>query len=80
MIDVTTKKPLRVSNEYPPAPYIWLPFIQLDELRRLLDSRSIGFWVDENAISINGGPEMIKINLYRGTDVSAVQGLLDSIK
>ena len=79
MIDVTTKKPLRVSNEYPPAPYIRLPFSQLDEVRRLLDSRSIGYWVDENAISINGGPEMIVINLNRGTDVAAVQALLDSI-
>jgi hypothetical protein len=79
MIDVTTKKPLRVSNEYPPAPYIRLPFSQLDEVRRLLDSRSIGYWVDENAISINGGPEMIVINLNRGTDVAGVQTLLNSI-
>jgi hypothetical protein len=79
MIDATTKKPLMVSNEYPPAPYIWLPFSQLDEVRRVLDSRSIGYWVDQNAISINGGPEMIQITFQRGTDVAAVQALLDSI-
>jgi len=58
--------------------YIRLHFSQLDEVRRLLDSQSIGYWVDENAISFDGGPEMIKINFYRGTYVTALQELLDS--
>ena len=79
MTDVTTKKPLRVSNEYPPAPYIRLPFSQLDEVRGLLDNKRMSYWVDENTISFDGGPEMIKIHFYRGTDVAAVQALLDSI-
>ncbi len=79
MIDVTTKKPLHVSNEYPPRPYIRLPFSQLNEVRRLFDSQKIDYWVDENAISVDGGPEMIYINFYRGIDVAAVQALLDGL-
>jgi hypothetical protein len=79
MIDVTTKKPLRVSNEYPPAPYIRLPFSQLDEVRRLLDRNQIGYSVREYTISLDGGPEKIVINLNRGTDLSVVQTILDSV-
>jgi hypothetical protein len=79
MIDVTTKKPLQVSNEYPPRPYIRLPFNQIDEVRRLLDSHQIGYWVREYTISLDGGPEKIVIYLNRGTDVTAVQAILDSI-
>jgi hypothetical protein len=78
MIDVTTKKPLTVSNEYPPAPYISLPVSQVEEVRRLLDSRNIGYWVDDIAISFDGNPEETVINLNRGTDVAVVQAILDS--
>ena len=38
MIDTRYNKPLHVSMEYPPAPYIRLPFSQLNDVRRLLDS------------------------------------------
>jgi hypothetical protein len=78
MIDATTKKPLRVSNEYPPAPYIRLPLSQLDEVRRLLDNHQIGYWVREYTISLDGGPERTVINLNPGTDVTTVQAILDS--
>lgn len=79
MIDVTKKKPLHVSTEYPLIPYIMLPASQVDEVRRLLDSRSVGYWVDAIAISFNGGPETTVINLNRGTDAAAVQAILDSV-
>ena len=37
MTDAMTQKPLRVSTSTA-GPYLWLPFSQLDEVRRLLDS------------------------------------------
>ena len=54
MTDTTTKKPLRVSTDSTAGPYIMLPVSQLDEVRRLLDSRHISYSVDENVISFNG--------------------------
>ena len=79
MIDTASQKPLLVSTEYPLIPYITLPISQVDEVRRLLDSRNIGYWVDEIAISFNGDPEETVINLNRGTDAVAVQAILDSV-
>lgn len=77
MIDRTTRKPLRVSTDGTAGPYISVPFLQLDEVRRLLDSRSIGYWVEEDVISLNGGPEMAVVDLERGSDPNAVQAILD---
>jgi hypothetical protein len=76
--DVTIKKPLRVSNENTAWPYIRLPYSQVDEVRRLLDARSIHHWVEENIISLNGGPYFAIINLGREGDGAAVQAILDS--
>ena len=45
MTDTTTKKPLLVSTDSTVGPYIELPVSQLDEVRRLLDSRHIAYWV-----------------------------------
>jgi hypothetical protein len=80
MTDTTTQRPLRVSNIGTAGPYIRLAFTQLDEVRRLLDSHRIRYWVGENAISLNGGPEMVEINLGREGDAAAVQGILDSAR
>jgi len=78
MTDAMTNKPLRVSTEGTAGPYISLPFSQLEEVRRLLDSRQIRYWVGENAISLDGAPEVVVINLGRGGDAAAVQSVLDS--
>jgi hypothetical protein len=78
MTDATTKKPLRVSTQGTTGPYIMVPVTQLDEVRRLLDGRRIRYWVEENAISLNGSPEIVVINLGRGGDAAAVQAVLDS--
>jgi hypothetical protein len=80
MSDTTTKAPLRVSTDGTAGPYIMLPFSQLDEVRRLLDGQRIRYWVSEDAISLNGGPEMTVINLGRGGDAAAVQAALDSVR
>jgi hypothetical protein len=80
MTDAATKKPLRVATDGTAGPYIMLPVSQLDEVRRLLDSRRIRYWVEENAISLNGAPEIAVINLGRGGDAVAVQAILDSVR
>jgi hypothetical protein len=79
MTDTTTKKPLRVSTDSTVGPYIEVPVSQLDEVRRLLDSRRISYTVDEDFISFNGAPEEAVIDLGRGGDAAAVQAILDSV-
>jgi len=78
--DATTKRPLHVSTDGTTGPYIMVPVSQLAEVRRLLDSRRIGYWVEEEAISLDGAPEGAVINLGRGADAAAVQAILDSVR
>jgi hypothetical protein len=80
MTDATTKKAMCVSTDGTAGPYIMVPVSQLDELRRLLDSHSVRYWVEEDAISLNGAPEVAVVNLGRGADVAAVQAILDSVR
>jgi hypothetical protein len=58
MIDVATKKPLRVETDRTVGPYMRVSVPQLDAIRQLLERYKIGFRIDEHAISINEGPEM----------------------
>jgi len=80
MNDATTQQPLSVSTDGTAGPYIMVPVSQLDEVKQLLDSHRIRYWVDENAISLNGAPEITVINLGRGGDALAVQAILDSVR
>ncbi|MBI1918125.1 MAG: hypothetical protein HYS12_25825 [Planctomycetes bacterium] len=79
MTDATTKNPLRVSTIGTAGPFIRLAFTQLDEVRQLLDRHGIRYWVRENAISLDGGPEMIVVKLGREGNAAAVQAILDSV-
>jgi hypothetical protein len=78
MIDTTTQRPLRVSTDGTAGPYIMVPLSQLDQVKRLLSSRGVRYWVDENAISMNGRPYVAVINLGREGNSAAVQAILDS--
>lgn len=80
MTNPTIKEPLHVSTDGTAGPYIMAPVSQLDEVRRLLDSRQIRYWVDEYAISLDGAPEVAVINLGREADASAIQAILDSVR
>lgn len=77
MIDVTTKKPLYVSTDGDATPYIMVPVQQIDDIRALLDANSISYWVDEEAISVDGKPEVTVINLRHGVNPRSVQQILD---
>jgi hypothetical protein len=80
MIDTTTQSPLRVSTDGTAGPYIMVPLSQLDEVKRLLDGRRIRYWVQENAISMDGTPYVAVVNLGREGNAGAVQAILDSAR
>ena len=79
MIDTTTRQPLYVSTDGDAGPYIMLPVAQLDKVRGLLDANKIPYWVDEEAISLDGKPEVAVINLGHGSNPATVQRFLDTI-
>jgi hypothetical protein len=78
MIDTTTDKTLYVSTDGGAGPYIMVPVAQLEKVRTVLDTNSVPYWVDEEAISLDGKPEVAVINLGHGSDPRRVQSLLDS--
>ena len=78
MTDVSTSKPLHVRNEGGVGPYIDVPFMQLDELKQILDSHGISYWVAENVISIDGGPEIATVEFGRQGNEVAIQAAIDS--
>lgn len=79
MIDTSTRKPLFVSTDGDGGPYIMAPVEQLGEVTAVLDANQVRYWVDEEAISVDGKPEITVINLGSRTDPKKVQRLLDSI-
>ena len=79
MIDTTTRQPLYVSTDGGAGPYIMLPMTFLDRVTALLDANKVPYWVDEEAISLDGKPEVTVINLMHGSNPAMVQNLLDSI-
>ena len=78
MIHAVTEKPLKVSTDYPRRPIIDLPESQLAEVQRLLDENGIRYWVNDSRISINGGPYMATIKLWKGEDAAKAQAVLDA--
>ena len=80
MIDAMTRKPLYVSTDGTAGPYIMVPVSQLADLRELLDKHRIRYSVEEDAISLDGAPEIAVVDLGRGADVAAVQVILDCVR
>ena len=80
MIETTTRQRLYVSTEGDAGPYIMVPEAQLAQVLTLLEQAKVPHWVDEEAISLDGKPEIAVVNLGRGIDPQAVQGLLDSFR
>jgi predicted RNase H-like HicB family nuclease len=80
VIDATTKRPLHVSTDGTAGPYIMLPVSQLTEVRQLLDSHGIRYWIEEDFISLNGAPEDAVIDLGHEANTGAVQAILDGVR
>jgi hypothetical protein len=79
MKDVATKKRLSVSTDGTAGPYIMVPVPRLEDVLRLLDQHRVRYAVDEDAISLNGAPEVAVVNLGRGGDAKGVQKILGSV-
>jgi hypothetical protein len=79
MIDTTRDRPLTVSTEGDAGPYIMVPVARLERVMALLDVNNVPYWVDEEAISLDGKPEITVINLRYGSDPERIQNLLNSI-
>ena len=80
MTDLTTQKPLQVSTDGAAGPYIMVPLSQLGDVRWILDSNNIRYWVDEEAISVDNNPFIATINLGRAGDAGTVQAILDKLQ
>jgi hypothetical protein len=78
MVDVETRKPVRVSDGGPAGPYIRISVGFLEKVRSVLLQNSIEHWVDHIAISVDGDPEVTVIYVGKRFDASRIQELLDS--
>ena len=77
MTSAATKHRLIVWGIGTEWPYISLAESQVADVRRVLDTAGVRYEVDELAVSLDGEPEVTRINFRRGTDGAAVQKLLD---
>ena len=77
MIETHTRRPIHVSTDGTARPYIMVPVDQLGFVRTLLDRHEIRYWVESDAISLNGKPEIGIINLGLAGDSNRVQAILD---
>ena len=77
MIDAMTTRPIHVSTDGTAGPYIMVPVSQLAELRELLDGHRIRYAVEEDAVSLDGAPEVAVVDLGHEADVRAVRAVLD---
>lgn len=80
MIDVLTKKRLKVPPHGIGPSGIIVPEERLDEIRAVLDANKIRYEVDEEFIREEGHPDVTFITFSRRTDPAEVQKLLDSIR
>jgi len=79
MIDSITKERIVVYTEGTGGPYIMVANDQLNSVVEALRQHRVAYWVDDDAISLDGDPAVAVVNFSRGTDVSAAQRILDAI-
>jgi hypothetical protein len=77
MIDAMTRDQLRVATDGIAGPYLMVPLAQLAPIRAVLDRHAVRYWVDSDAISLDGKPAIAVINFGRAGDASQLQALLD---
>ena len=80
MIDKTTQEPLYVSKDGEAGPYIMVPVELIEGVCALLGANRVPYWVDDDAISLDGKPEIAVVNLGFSTDPALVQKLLDKAR
>jgi len=77
MIDTQNRREIRVTTDGAAGPYIMIPLNQLSQVRERLDQHAIRYWVDPDAISLDGNPAVAVINLGLSENAKAVQAILD---
>ena len=80
MRDINTNEAIRVVRFNPSLPFLIVPYVQLDQIRKVLDEHRLRYEVSEETLSIDDGPEEIFVRFARGTDPEHVQRLLDSVE
>jgi len=77
MIDEMTRDRLRISIDGIAGPYLMVLVAQLPRVRELLDSHSVRYWVDADAISLDRRPAIAVVNFGRSGDAVQIQAILD---
>jgi hypothetical protein len=77
VIDEATKDRLRISTDAIAGPYLRVTLAQLARVRDVLDRHTVHYWVDSQAISLNGKPAIVVINFGRAGDPARIQAVLD---
>jgi hypothetical protein len=78
MKDVITNTNIVVSKDGDSGPYIIAPTSQIEAIQSLLEQNRIAHWIDDDAISIDGKPEIGVFNLGQSSDPRQVQAILDA--
>jgi hypothetical protein len=78
MTDTSNQRPIQVTTAGTSGSYIMLTIDLLERVRQLLQENDIPHWVEHHAISVDGRPAVIVINLGRKFDPRRVQDLLDA--
>lgn len=80
MVDSETQERVVIHAEGTAGAYIMAPVDQIAHIEGVLRRNRVSFWVDDDAISLDGKPAVSVINLGRGADVARVQRLLDEVE
>jgi len=78
MIDTTTRERLRVAADGIAGPYLMIPVSQVPRIREALDRHRVHYWIDADAISLDGKPAVTVVNFGRTGDAQRVQRILDA--
>ena len=76
MIDEMTEDRLRVSTDGVAGPYLMVP-CPAGQVREQLNQHAIRYWVDADAISLDGKSAIAVINFGRAGDATRIQTILD---
>lgn len=79
MIDAVTRQPLRLDTHGDSRLSLDLPASQVEDVCRVLDAKGVSYWVDDQYISFNGGPEEALIFFGWDVDAKVVQDYLDQV-
>jgi hypothetical protein len=77
MTDSFTRQPICVSTDGDAGPYIMVQLDQLDLVKKVLDHAGQPYSVEEDAISVDGAPMTVIIDLGPHADVERIKRGLD---